>query len=143
MTTKKTSACVTKFCSKTLKKARASIMKTNRKAQIGLEKKLKELKKQISIAENQNNTQEMEQLSNTHVAIYEMIQALKETNKMPLLNKIIQESCAKFYCNPGCKNTAFEKETFHNKLPSDFLKKMQKHGAISACIPKPPKEDLF
>ena len=135
--------CLKKFCNKTLKNARARILKVNQKTRISLEKKLKELKGKIDIAERNNDEKEKQKLSNTHIFIYETIQGLKETNKLPILNKLIRNSCAKFYCNPGCKGTLMTKKTYNKNLPTDFIEKIQKNGATSACITKLPKEDLF
>lgn len=89
---------------------------------------------------------------------------INTSNAMPSKKKIaehkkaLRDSCKQFYCNPTCKNTAFEskskikstflrkvrentignkenvlKNGFYEKLSKSHIKKLKKQGALSAC----------
>ena len=61
------------------------------------------------------------------------------------IEKINRETCNTIYCNPECKGMIFENnpeyplvDGFYTKLPSAYVKKIRKEGAISACIRSKP-----
>lgn len=138
--TMKSNKCSQTFCKKVLKKTRKSFSNTIRKARIVLEKRQKELKQKISIAETKGNKTEFEKLSNEHEFNYELINSFKKIK----IDEVIKASCNKLYCNPGCKNMLItQKENYNKILPKEFITELKKNGATSACISQKPLEDIF
>ena len=137
--------CSQTFCKKVLKKSRDKVIKETRKTRKVFVDKQKELKKKIDIARNNGNKEELEKLTTEHAFNYSIIEEfdkiLQPGNNA--FDKIITETCSKFYCNPGCKNTPVMKGNFYDKLPADFVTDLKKNGATSACILQKPPEAFY
>lgn len=137
--------CSQTFCKKVLKKSRDKIIKETKKTRKVFVDKQKELKKKIDIARNNGNKEELEKLTTEHVLNYSIIE---EFDKMlqpgnNAFDKIITETCSKFYCNPGCKNTLVDGTSFYDKLPAEFITDLKKNGATSACVLQKPPEPFY
>lgn len=141
----KTNKCSQTFCKKVLKKSRDKVIKETKKTRKVFVDKQKELKKKIDIARNNGNKEELEKLTTEHVLNYSIIEEfdkiLQPGNNV--FDKIITETCSKFYCNPGCKNTPVMKGNFYDKLPTDFITDLKKNGATSACVLQKPPEAFY
>jgi hypothetical protein len=137
--------CSQTFCKKVLKKSRDKVIKETKKTRKVFVDKQKELKKKIDIARNNGNKEELEKLTTEHVLNYSIIEEfdkiLKPGNNA--FDKIITDTCSKFYCNPRCKDTLVDGTSFYNKLPTDFITDLKKNGATSACVLQKPPEAFY
>lgn len=120
------------FCDNRVKQQRKVSTKSIKK----IKTRLKQLRKKVETISGKKK-----------INILEYIKTMEgflktDKNESKKIEKVRRDTCNKIYCNPGCKEMMFDNNSldndFYRELPKNYVKKIQREGAISGCIKSKP-----